>query len=124
MTAPSVRHREVHVGDKCATGVPNTKKIRCRENISVGTWNVRTLRPAGKFEQLTHAIGRYQWNIVVRDALETTDDGHELYFSGEMDRHEYGVGFLVHKDIASAVLGCRSVSSKPGSSSFHSRERQ
>ena len=60
----------------------------------------------------------------LRDALETTDEGHELYFSGEMDRHEYGVGFLVHKDIASAVLGCRSVSIRPESSSFHSRERQ
>ena len=40
MTAPTVRHRDV--GDKCATGVPKTKKIRGRENISVGTWNVRT----------------------------------------------------------------------------------
>ena len=40
----------------------------------------------------------------------TTDDGHKVYFSGEEDRHEYGVEFLVHKDIASAVLGCRPVS--------------
>ena len=43
MTAPTVRHR--HVGDKYATGVRKIKKIRGRENISVGTWNVR---PAGK----------------------------------------------------------------------------
>ena len=48
MTAPT--------GDKYATGVPKIKKIRGRENIAVGTWNVRTLRPAGKLEQLTHAI--------------------------------------------------------------------
>ena len=41
MTAPTVRHRDV--GDKYATGVPKIKKIRGRENISVGTWNVRTL---------------------------------------------------------------------------------
>ena len=52
MTAPTVRHRDV--GNKYATGVP---KI-------IGTWNVRTLRPAGKLEQLTHAISRYHWNIV------------------------------------------------------------
>ena len=45
MTAPTVRHRDV--GDKYATGVPKIKKIRGRENIAVGTWNVRTLRPAG-----------------------------------------------------------------------------
>ena len=62
MTAPTFRDRDL--GDKYATGVPKIKKIRGRENISVGTWNVRTLRPAGKLEQLTHAMGRYDWNIV------------------------------------------------------------
>ena len=56
-TAPTVRHRDV--GDRYATGVPKFKKIRNRENISVGTWYVRTLRPAGKLEQLTHAMSRY-----------------------------------------------------------------
>ena len=48
MTAPTVRHRDV--SDKYATGVPKIKKIRARENITVGTWNVRTVRPAGKLE--------------------------------------------------------------------------
>ena len=46
------------------SGRTKIKKIRGRGNISVGTWNVRTLRPAGKFEQLTHAMRRYHWNIV------------------------------------------------------------
>ena len=53
VTAPTVRHRDV--GDK---------KIRGRKNISVETWNVRTLRPAGKLEQLTHAMSRYHWKKV------------------------------------------------------------
>ena len=42
----------------------------------------------------------------------STDDGHKVYFSGEEDKHEYGVGFLVHKDIVGAVLGCQPVSSR------------
>ena len=42
----------------------------------------------------------------------STDDGHNVYFSGEEDRHEYGVGFLVYKDVVDAVLGCRPVSSR------------
>ena len=62
MTAPTIRHLDV--GDKYATGVPKIKTIRGRENISVATWNVRTLRPAGKLELLTHAMSRYHWNIV------------------------------------------------------------
>ena len=79
---------------------------------------MRTLRPAGKLEQLTHAMCRYHWNIVRLREMRwknfgemSTDDGHEVYFSGEEGRHEYGVGFLVHKDV-DAVLGCRPVSSR------------
>ena len=57
MTAPTVRRRVV--GDKYATGVPKRKKIRGRENISVGSLNVRAPRPTGKLEELTHSMGRY-----------------------------------------------------------------
>ena len=117
MAAPTVRHRDV--GDKYATGEPKIKKISGRENISVGTWNLRTLRPAGKLEQLTHAMSRYHWNIVGLCEMRwnnfgemSTDDGHKVYCSREEDRHEYGVGFLVHNDVVDAVLGCRPVSSR------------
>ena len=33
----------------------------------------------------------------------STDDGHKVYFRGEEGKHEYGVGFLVHKHVVSAV---------------------
>ena len=42
----------------------------------------------------------------------STDDGHKVYFSGEEGRREYGFGFLVHKDVVGAVLGCLPVSSR------------
>ena len=84
MTAPTVRHWDV--GDKYSTGVPKIKKIRCRENISVGTCTVRTLRPAEKLKQLTHTINRYHWNIVGLCEMRwknfgemSTDDGHKVY---------------------------------------------
>ena len=87
MTAITVRYRVV--GDKYATGVPKTKKIQGRENISVGTWNVRTIPPAGKLKQLTHAMGRYRWNIAGLCEMHwknfgemSTDDGHKVYLSG------------------------------------------
>ena len=101
---------------------PNALKTRdfypvLGENIAVGTWNVRTLRPAGKLEQLTHAMSRYHWNIVGLCKMHwknfgemSTDDGHKVYFSGEEGKHEYGVGFLVHKDVVGAALGCQPVS--------------
>ena len=57
MITPTVRHGEI--GVKYAAGVPKIKYIRGREDISVRTWNVITLRPAGKLEQLTHAMSGY-----------------------------------------------------------------
>ena len=42
----------------------------------------------------------------------STDDGHKVYFSGESGKYEYGVGFLVHKDVVGSVLGCQPVSSR------------
>ena len=41
-----------------------------------------------------------------------TDGGHRVYFSGKEDKHEQGVGFLVHKDIVKSVIGCRPISSR------------
>ena len=80
---------------------------------------MRTLRPAGKLEQLTRAMSRYHWNIVGLCEMRwknfgemSTDDGHKVYFSGEEGKHEYGVGFLAHKDVVGAVLGFQPVSSR------------
>ena len=42
----------------------------------------------------------------------STDDGHKVYFSREECNHEYVVGFLVHKGVVGAVLGCQPVSSR------------
>ena len=59
-TAPSAVHQDG--GVKCATGAsPN---IRGRDNVTIGTWNTRTLRAAGKLQELTHEMGWYRWNIL------------------------------------------------------------
>ena len=83
-----------------------TKKIRGRENIPIGTWNMRPLRPARILEQLTHAMIRYRKNIVRLCKMRwnnfgemSTDDGHTVYLSGEEDGDKYEVGFLLHRDI-------------------------
>ena len=35
-----------------------------------------------------------------------------MYFSGKEDKHEQGVGFLVHKDTVKSVIGWRPTSSR------------
>ena len=48
-------------GVKYATGA--SSKIGGRD-ITIGTWNTRTLRIAGKLQELTHEMDRYRWNIL------------------------------------------------------------
>ena len=55
MTAFPVRHQGRN--DKCAIGA----KLYGREDITIATWNARTLRPAGKVEE--HEMDRYKWSI-------------------------------------------------------------
>ena len=47
-TAPSAAHHDG--GEKYATGV-TTSKVLASNNIIIGTWNLRTLRIAGKLEE-------------------------------------------------------------------------
>ena len=42
----------------------------------------------------------------------TTEEGHKVFFSGEEDKHDHGVGVLDHKDIVNTVMGCHQVSSR------------
>ena len=70
-------------------------------------------------EELLHEMGRYKWNILglcemrwKKSGEIPADGGHRVYFSGKEDKHEQGVGFLVHKDIVKRVIECRPISSR------------
>ena len=73
-----------------------------------------------EFQELTHEMDRYRWKILIglcemrwkNFSETTTEEGHTVFFSGKEDKHEQGVGFLVHKDIVNTVMGCRLVSSR------------
>ena len=58
-TAPSAVHQDG--GVKYATGA--SSKI-VDENITIGTWNTKTLRATGKLQELTYEMDRYRWNIL------------------------------------------------------------
>ena len=114
-TASSAAHQDE--GARYATGT--SSKIRGRDNITISTWNKRTMRAAGKPQELTHEMDRYRWNILglckmrSKNFGETTkEERRKVFFSGKEDKHEHGVGFLVIKDIVNTVMGCRPVSSR------------
>ena len=108
-TLPSAVHQ--HGSVKHATRA--SSKIRERDNITTGTWNTRTLRAAGKLRELTHEMDRYRWNILGLCVMRwknfgeiRTEEGHKIFFSVKEDKHENGVGFIVHIDIANTIKGC------------------
>ena len=116
-TAPDTEHQGIS-GDKWETDalVPS---IRARKDIVLGTWNVRTLRADGQLEILEHELERYQWEIIGLAEMRwkgfgetSTDNGHRLFYSGRQDRHQDGVGFLVHKNIVNSIIECKPVSSR------------
>ena len=112
-TAPSAVHQDG--GFKHVTGA--SSKIRGKENIIIGTWDTKTLRAAGKLQELIHETDRHRWSILGfcemrwKNFSETTQEGHKVFFSGKEDTHEHGIRFFVHKDIVNTVMGCRLVSS-------------
>ena len=85
-TASSAAHQDE--GARYATGT--SSKIRGRDNITVGTWNTRTLRAARKLQELTQEMDRYRWNIIGlcemrwKNVGETAqEEGHTDFFSGK-----------------------------------------
>ena len=105
-------------GDKFATDTTKNS-LRSRNNITIGTWNVRSLNKTGSLEQLTYEMSKYNWNILGICEMRwknfgemNTEEGHKLLFSGKVDKHEHGVGFLVHKDTVKSVMGCEPISSR------------
>ena len=64
-------------------------------------------------------MDRYRWNILelfemrLKNVGETTtEEEHRVFHSGKEDKHEHGVGFLVHEDIVNTLMGCRPISSR------------
>ena len=64
-------------------------------------------------------MDKYRWNILGLSEMRwknfgetTTDEGPKVLFHGKEDKHEHGIGFLLHKDIINTVMECRPVSSR------------
>ena len=81
--APSAVHQDG--GVKYATGA--SSKIQGRDNITIGNLNSRTLRAAGRLQELTHEMDGYRRNILGLCEMRwknfgetTTEEGHKVFF--------------------------------------------
>ena len=114
MTTPSILHHDGSV--KYATDAL-IYKIHTREDITIGTCNVRTLNATGKLKELIQKMEGYCLNILrlceerwKNFGEASIDEGNKIYFSGKEDRHEHSVEVLINKNTVNSVIGCQPIS--------------
>ena len=79
-------------------------------SLVCGTWNVRTLHKAGKFDNAIQELNAYKLDLLGMGEVrwtgsgKTEKEGNVLYYSGG-EKNEYGVGILVAKKHARSVMG-------------------
>ena len=119
-TAPPTIHQD---GGVKYANPGASSKIPERDNIIIGTWNTKTLRAAGKLQELTHKMDRYRWNFLGLCEMRwknfgetTTDEGHKIFFSRKEDKLKYGTGLLFLFTRISWTLSWDVVQSPAGSS--------
>ena len=88
------------------TPPPNHNKIGGQ--LTVGTWNVRTLFQAGKLELLRRELGRLRCDIVRLSEVRWTGTGEQLggrfIYTGEETAHERGVRFMLSDRAHKALI--------------------
>ena len=67
----------------------NLKRNVAKEEMMIGTWNVRSLRQCGKMEVLVQEMDQMNWNVLGISEMRwkgigegTTEDGHKIWYSG------------------------------------------
>ncbi|XP_041471252.1 craniofacial development protein 2-like [Lytechinus variegatus] len=89
------------------------------KGVTLCTYNVRSLLGEDRLYDLEKELGNITWDIVglceVRrrgEHLQQLKSGHLLYTRGKEESSIGGVGFLIHKTIASNVISYKSTSDR------------
>ncbi|XP_039291111.1 craniofacial development protein 2-like [Nilaparvata lugens] len=96
-----------------------TERLKCQNEIRIGTWNVKTMSQSGKIhnaiQEMTHmklsVMGVCEMRWPGSGSLKIQD--HQVYFSGtDNDKHELRVCFIMTKGVAKCVDNVIPVSSR------------
>ena len=76
----------------------NLKRNVGKEEMMIGTWNVRSLRQCGKMEVLVQEMDQMNWNVLGISEMRwkgidegTTEDRHKIWYSGNEKKSVHGV---------------------------------
>ena len=93
------------------------KDLRCMKTHQIATWNVRGMN-VGKLDIIKNEMTRLNIDLLGISELHWTGNGFfktddfTIYYSGNDNRRQNGVAFIVNKKIAAAVEGYTVVSDR------------
>lgn len=87
--------------------------------LNIATYNIRTMSEDHHLKSLLNEVGNVKWSIIglseIRRVGENTiklTEGHLLYYQGQQDKRQHGVGFLVNRSVAENVIEFHSISER------------
>ncbi|XP_024886469.1 craniofacial development protein 2-like [Temnothorax curvispinosus] len=84
----------------------------------LGTWNTRSLYRTGALEALCQETMRYRIDVLAVQETRWTGEGvydtrtHTILHSGNKDRHEHGVAFLVDRRFKDRILNFTAINER------------
>ena len=89
-----------------------------RDVLTVGCWNVRTLNGPGTIEILDRELERFDWDIVgiaethMTGTGELNTDNIKMMYSGHETEHRAGVGLVLSKKAAQAMVSFKPINER------------
>lgn len=81
-----------------------------KNDLRIDTWNVRSLYSPGSFRKLLDQHRKLKESIIAIQEIRWTGSGvmekkeGTMFYSCDDSKHEFGTGFLVHKDLTHLVI--------------------
>lgn len=88
-------------------------------DLTIGTWNIRTILQADKMNEIAAELSRYRLDIVALQELRWKDAGaivkkdYTLYYSGTPKKSgQKNTGFWINRNIKDKILGFESINER------------
>ena len=105
---------------------PMSQIFNAKSTTRIGTWNVRTLFQSGKMDQVLREMRAYHLNILGVSEMRWSGQGclrsdMTVLYSGHNEQHTDGVGIILSKVAARALVGWKPVNERIITARFNTK---
>ena len=105
-----------HEHDRVTEKMTERIKMTAKGSLTVGTWNVRSLFQAGKYEILKREMDKYRYDVIGICETRWTGSGEmpdrRIIWSGGDRKNKHGVALLMSEKASKALIGYRAVNER------------